>query len=254
MSLVLIEVHFMNIECIFNHQSYIQDKNTAKKTAIVIDVLRASSTIITALDNGACAIIPCSEIASARAIAADTPNSILSGERNGLKIEGFDIGNSPKEFNVQTVQGKTIVSSTTNGTCAIAAVSEAREILIGALLNSKACAKQVVENNTEDLLIACAGTYGQPSLDDILAAGAIISNIIALTVNEPILNDAAKIALITYQRFQGKDMLSAFKYAKHGQTLINVGREEDLVFCAAENSSQTVPYLDKTTNRLIKKT
>lgn len=242
----------MNIECVFNHQSYIQDKDTAVITAIVIDVLRASSTIITALDNGACAIIPCSDIASARTIAANTPNSLLSGERNGLKIDGFNIGNSPKEFNAQTVSGKTIVSSTTNGTCAIAAVSEAQEILIGALLNAKACAQKTVENNTENLLIVCAGTYGQPSLDDILAAGAIISNIIILTTDEQTLNDAAKIALITYQRFKS-DLLAAFRYAKHGQTLINVGREEDLIFCAAEDSSQTVPFLDKQTNRLIKK-
>ncbi len=242
----------MNIECIFNHQSCKQDTDTANKTAIVIDVLRASSTIIAALDNGACAIIPCADIATARAIAAVTSDSLLSGERNGLKIEGFDIGNSPKEFNAQTVRGKTIVSSTTNGTCAIAAVSKAKEILIGSLINAKACAKQTVDNNTENLLIVCAGTYGQPSIDDILAAGAIISNIINLTANEPIINDAAKIALIIYDRFKGKNMLAAIKYAKHGQTLIGVGREEDLVFCAAENTSQTVPYLDKSTNRLLK--
>ena len=132
-------------------------------TAVVIDVLRASTTIIYALQAGANAVIPCQEIDEARRIAAgfSPDEKILGGERGGMPIEGFDLGNSPEEFTPERVRGKTVVFTTTNGTQALLHVKRAKRILLGAFVNATAVVQHL--KGQEDVHLLCAGTDGQPT-------------------------------------------------------------------------------------------
>src|SRR3989339_400165 len=143
----------------------------AGATVVVIDVLRASTTIIHALNAGAAEIIPCGEVEQARALAADFPREevVLGGERGGLPIDGFDLGNSPSEYTPDRVAGRTIVFTTTNGTRAMMRCRKAGRVLIGAFVNASAVAEQLV--GCERISLLCAGTEGEYSRDDILMAG-----------------------------------------------------------------------------------
>ena len=142
-------------------------------TVVVIDVLRATTTIVYALAAGAKTIIPCGEIDEARSVAARfLPNErILGGERGGAKIEGFDLGNSPEEYTPERVRGKTVVFTTTNGTRALLHAKRARQILLGAFVNATATVQRLIGQETVHLL--CAGTDGQPTDEDIMLAGML---------------------------------------------------------------------------------
>ena len=163
----------MRIHCYLTHQSFAAS-NAKDKTVIVLDILRATSTMITALNNGAQEIIPVREISEAIKLKQEQPEAILSGERNGIIIDGFQLGNSPVEFSTKIVGGKTIIACTTNGTSAVTAAKVARAVWIGALINCGAVALKAVAEVEKDLVILCSGTGGEPSLDDLLGAGAII--------------------------------------------------------------------------------
>ena len=151
---------------------------------VVFDVLRATSTFVTALHHGAQAIIPVSEIAEALEIKKSgsgirNPESILlGGERNGIRISAggvdFDLGNSPREYTPEMVRGKTIVSTTTNGTRALRACVGAKTILASSFLNLGATAEFLRRENVETILLVCAGTGENPADEDIIAAGALV--------------------------------------------------------------------------------
>src|SRR5580704_15132437 len=150
---------------------------------VVFDVLRATSTFVTALHHGAKAIIPVSEIAEALEIKKSEariqkPEMILlGGERNGVRISAngidFDLGNSPREYTPEKVRGKTIVSTTTNGTRALRACAGAKTVLASSFLNLRATAEFLRQNNFENVLLVCAGTRKNKADEDILAAGAL---------------------------------------------------------------------------------
>jgi 2-phosphosulfolactate phosphatase len=151
---------------------------------VVFDVLRATSTFVTALHHGAKAIIPVSEISEA--LAFKNPQSairnpqfiLLGGERNGVRISAdgidFDLGNSPREYGPEKVRGKTIVSTTTNGTRALRACVGAKTILASSFLNLGATAEFLRQNHFENILLVCAGTRENPASEDIIAAGALV--------------------------------------------------------------------------------
>jgi 2-phosphosulfolactate phosphatase len=151
---------------------------------VVFDVLRATSTFVTALHHGAQAIIPVSEIAEALAFRkskVQSPKSkviLLGGERNGVRISAdgidFDLGNSPREYTPEKVRGKTIVSTTTNGTRALRACVGAKTVLAASFLNLNATAEFLRQNRFENILIVCAGTGENPADEDIIAAGALV--------------------------------------------------------------------------------
>jgi 2-phosphosulfolactate phosphatase len=145
----------------------------ARGTVVVIDVLRATTTIIYALQAGAKAVIPCREIDEARQIAKRFPphEKILGGERGGLPIDGFDLGNSPEDYTPDRVQGKTVVFTTTNGTQALLHAKKAKQILLGAFVNASAVAQHLF--GQEEVHLLCAGTDGQPTDEDILLAGML---------------------------------------------------------------------------------
>lgn len=151
---------------------------------VVFDVLRATSTFVTALHHGAKAIIPVSEIAEALAIKKSEATSqkaeliLLGGERNGVRIAAdgidFDLGNSPREYTPEVVRGKTIVSTTTNGTRALRACAGAQCVLASSFLNLTATADFLRQNRIGNLLLVCAGTGENPASEDIIAAGALV--------------------------------------------------------------------------------
>ncbi len=151
--------------------------NFSHKIAVVIDVLRATSVMTIAMHNGAKHIIAVRTTEEAFALRKKyAPNVLLGGERNADKIEGFDLDNSPRRYTHNMVNGKTIVMTTTNGTQAIAACTNAQKIYIASLLNASNIAKQLVHANT-DIAIVCAGTEGQFSLEDGLCAGLIANEL-----------------------------------------------------------------------------
>jgi 2-phosphosulfolactate phosphatase len=147
---------------------------------VVFDILRATSTFVTALQNGAAAVIPVGEISEAVACRRQQPDVLLAGERDGVKIRAaqsggvdFDFGNSPREFRAEKVRGKTIVSTTTNGTRALRACAGAKTILAASFLNLAATAKFLNQSPPEEVLLVCAGTGEGVALEDVLAAGAL---------------------------------------------------------------------------------
>jgi len=158
-------------------------------TCVVFDVLRATSTFVTTLHNGAKAIIPVSEIAEALAIRQKQPDILLGGERDGVRIRAaqtgsndFDLGNSPREYTPEKVRGKTIVSTTTNGTRALRACTGAQTVLAASFLNLTATAQFIRRLQPAQIVLVCAGTRENIATEDVLAAGALGE----MLANEPV--------------------------------------------------------------------
>ena len=154
-------------------------------TCVVFDVLRATSTFVTALHHGAKAIVPVSEIAEALAFRRKQPDVLLGGERDGVKIRAaqtggidFDLGNSPREYLPDRVRGKTIVSTTTNGTRALRACAGAQTALAASFLNLTATARSVQRLQAPAIVLVCAGTGENIAAEDVLAAGALVERLI----------------------------------------------------------------------------
>jgi 2-phosphosulfolactate phosphatase len=217
------------------------------KMVIIIDVLRATSVITTAISNGAKEILPIIEVEEALALCKTSKNSLLGGERKALKIEGFDLSNSPLDYKSSIVKGKTIILSTTNGTKAIHHSLSADEIVIGCMLNGEAVAKHVC-NGKLDVVIVCAGTYGKFSIDDFICAGKIIYECTKLKAVE--LEDFAAAAYMAYK--DNKDMLLEYlKMASHYQYLLSLGLEEDIKHCFTEDLFNIVPLVVKNEEQII---
>jgi len=207
------------------------------KTVIVIDMLRATSVIITAIDNGCEKVIPVLTIEEALDLSkVNRENFVLGGERKAVKIEEFDCSNSPLEFTKEVLKNKTLIMSTTNGTRAIHGCIGAKHILIGAIINAKAVAKKIIELG-EDVVIVNAGTYGQFSMDDFICSGFIIDRI--LTESKAELTDITKTALYIYN--SNKDIMSFLKLATHYNTLEKLGLLEDLKYCSQKDIIDIVP-------------
>ena len=172
----------MNIETILSPSELpaLVHRDLRGTACVVFDILRATSTFVTALQNGAKEIIPVSEISEAIALRQLRPEVLLAGERNGVKIAAaltgsiaFDFGNSPREFRTEKVRGKTIVSTTTNGTRALRACAGAKVVLASSFLNLAPTAKFLNQAQPEEILLVCAGTGEDVALEDVLAAGAL---------------------------------------------------------------------------------
>lgn len=178
------------------------------KTVIIIDILRATSVITTAINNGCKKVIPVLTVEEAKDIAKNSEEDIiLGGERNALKIDGFNFSNSPLEYTKKYVEGKTVVLSTTNGTRAINNSFNAKTILISALINSKATAK-AIDKLHEDLIIINSGTNGQFSIDDFICSGYLIDCLYNIRKDLE-LSDIAKTAHYIYTN--NKDIESFVK-------------------------------------------
>lgn len=208
---------------------------------VVIDVVRASTTMIHGLASGCRAFIPVPSVAAARrtAKALDRSDVLLGGERGGVPVRGFHLGNSPGEYGPDRVGGKTVVFTTTNGTAAIAAATGARAVLIAAFVNLQAVAALLAKDRG-DVTIAAAGRQGRPALDDTVCAGLIVHYLIQVAPADYTLSDGARLALETGRGQQDRlrEMLSQ---AASGRALTALGFEQDLDFCARLDAYDLVP-------------
>ena len=204
---------------------------------VVFDILRATSTFVTALHHGAAAIIPVSDIATAVALRHQRPAVRLAGERNGVRIAAaqsggveFDFGNSPREFTPERVRGQTIVSTTTNGTRALRACAAAKTVLAGSFLNLAATADFL--RGEKEIFLICAGTGENPADEDILAAGALTELLSAREDARPTLSDPSEK---TWRRFTElkTDLATALGSSENGRRLLAIPELRDgVAFCA----------------------
>jgi 2-phosphosulfolactate phosphatase len=230
---------------------------TAGGIAVIIDVLRASTTMITALAHGAAGVLPVADVAAARGRAAALgPTALLGGERGGLRIPGFDLGNSPHEYTADRVAGRTVVITTTNGTAALHASRDAATIVVGAIVNRSATAATLrrIAGAAADVHLVCAGTDGAVSAEDVLAAGAILAA--AAADHGDHLDAAATAALTRFRRVAtAADLPTAlvteFRRAPGGANLVALGMEADLPAAAAIDTATVVPRLDRASGCLI---
>jgi 2-phosphosulfolactate phosphatase len=215
----------------------------AGQAVVVIDCLRATTTITHAIASGARAVIPCLEIDEARQRAAQfaAGEAALGGERQGIKIEGFDLGNSPTEYTRGSVGGKTVVFTTTNGTRAMMRCQQARRVLIGALVNRRAVVEALRHESV--IHIVCAGTRGEITGEDVLTAGAIVSGIIHAHGSWQ-RNDEARIALAAWQAVEMKDLITTLNETQGGRNLVAEGFDADIATCARLDTINVAPELD----------
>jgi 2-phosphosulfolactate phosphatase len=237
--------------------------------AIVVDVLRASTVIVYALAAGCSAVIPCAEIEEAKAKVASLPrgSALLAGERKGLAILGFDLGNSPGEMTRETCKGKTLVMTTTNGTRAILASLDAERVYVASFANLRATTDEISvqflkKDHRHPIHIICAGTDGRISLEDSLLAGALASN--AADVSEFIPgsrvatlfgNDEALMVVCQWlevERYLQKRSLSALlALGRGGQSVGRVGLDADIEAASLFNLFPLVAELCRDPVRIV---
>ena len=228
----------MHIEVISSVNEARADK-FAHRTAIVIDVLRATSTIVAALDAGASGIFPVETVLEARALHRQ--GHILAGERFGRKIPGFELGNSPEDFNAGNAGGRRIVFTTTNGTRAVQKAMRADHLLAGSLLNVTACAKAAAELK-RDVVLLCSGSHDEFALEDGLCAGLFVDRLRSLCPGVVEVDDLG-IALHGFYESASGRVAELLCGSASGKRLIKTGYGRDVEFCAQVDSCQVVPRL-----------
>lgn len=220
---------------------------------VVIDVLRASTTIVHALAAGAKAVIPCQEIDEANRIAANYPagECLLGGERDGLLINGFDLDNSPLRYTAEAVGGKTIVFTTTNGTRALERSRQAERVLVGAFVNLQVIVDALVKVR-RPIHLVCAGTRGAVAAEDLLFAGAVAEGLQTQSNDVQAKNDETQIA-IQYYRANADDrqarplnskLYRAISAGAGGRNVRQGGFEADIRRAAEVNLFDIVPIYD----------
>jgi len=221
------------------------------KTTVVIDILRATSVIVTALGNGAREIIPVNTVDFAMKVSGNAfgGQTLLGGERNTKKIEGFALGNSPLEYNAETVKGKSIILYTTNGSKAIVRAKFSENLFICAFGNLNAIAEHLIKVN-KDVVIVCSGTNGMFNLEDTICAGKLITEMLKL--NEAIELTDASNASVTLNKSFGKSLNKMLSQTEHGKLLIENGFSEDIKICAKLNTHDIIPYYDSGVIKLQK--
>jgi 2-phosphosulfolactate phosphatase len=214
---------------------------------VVVDVLRASSSIVTLLERGARHVVAARDTAEARALQKRLPGHLLCGEEHGLPPEGFDYGNSPSEFARVDLGGKAVILATSNGTRVLAGLAEAPALLVGALLNHTAAAQAAVSVGRErglDIVVVCSAAYGGSTfvLEDALGAGAIVDAALGLD-NPPEPGDAARFARDAFSVAQ-RDLPAAVASAYHAGELVEAGLGGDVAYCSRLDVSGAVPIVE----------
>ena len=223
----------------------LSQRDLRASTCVVFDVLRATSTIITAFANGARRIFPVATIDEARRLHRESlPEALLGGERGGQRIEGFQLGNSPLEYTRGVVADRDIVTTTTNGTVALRACAGAGEVIAGAWLNIAALAAFLLarEQTPAHLLLVCAGTENCFALEDGLAAGALLSRLMVITPSKIACNDASLAMLALFEQHR-ETPLAAMQDSKNGKRLVQLGLGTDVAWCAQTDALQWVASL-----------
>jgi 2-phosphosulfolactate phosphatase len=239
---------------VYNLPNQVPAEELAGAPAIVIDVLRATTTICHALAAGAVEVVPFRTIEETLAAAekAGRDQVVLGGERRGLRIEGFDLGNSPAEYTPDAVDGRRVFLTTTNGTQALFHARLAKRVVIAAIVNLSSVVESVLNEATINIL--CAGTDGQETLEDVLAAGAIIERLTVTPTAAWQFNDAAISAVREWRLLVGKadiagrsietQLAEKLRDTLGGRNCIEVGNEADLPECARIDHTRVAPELD----------
>jgi 2-phosphosulfolactate phosphatase len=240
----------------------VSPEELAGGTVVVIDVLRASTVIGYALAAGAVAVIPTLEVDEARRIASGFPagQAVLGGEREGLPIAGFDLGNSPSEYCRDAVGGRTVVFTTTNGTRAMGRCRLAARVLVGAFVNLSAVC-EAVGSPPETLHLLCAGTKGKITREDVLFAGAVVDRLLAAgAVDENLQNDQARIARAAWRQASGDvwplepaTLAAELRNSQGGRNLKAIHLERDIDDAAKFDTIGVVGELDLAEWRIVLK-
>jgi 2-phosphosulfolactate phosphatase len=210
------------------------------RTAIVIDVLRATSTMVAAMKAGASSIVPAETVMEARALIR--PGDVLGGERFNRKIAGFELGNSPLEYRKETVDGKRLVLTTTNGTRAIIKAMRAENILAGAIVNASACARVALELR-RDIVLLCAGNNDEFAIEDGLCAGLLLDRLES-QCQQSIDTDDFGMAMLAMYRNRADKLLDTISQGTAGRRLIKLGLGRDVEWCSVRDSDDIVPRLN----------
>lgn len=209
----------------------------------MIDVLRASTTIATALYNGAKEFIPVPTVEAAMKIVGDRSGEVtlLGGERNGNMIEGFHLGNSPLEYTEERVKGRSIVFTSTNGSQALAKARYAKEVLVCAFVNISAVVRELREARG-DLTILCSGREGDFSMEDAVCAGMVLAKLLDTNTESITYGDAGAASLLLYKS-QKRSLVGMLAKSEHGTYLKEIGYGNDVKFCAGIDTMPVVPAL-----------
>lgn len=206
------------------------------RTVVVVDILRATSCMTTAFAFGIEQIFPVAKLEECLALkSADT---FTAGERDGKKVDGFDLGNSPFEYMQPHLKGKRVAFTTTNGTQAIVKSLEAKEIVIGSFLNLRAVVTHLLQTD-DNILVVCAGWKGKVNLEDTLFAGAIVELLKETVVPEC---DAPLMAQHLYNAAKN-DMEAFLRESSHVKRLARLGIQKDITFCLTPDQYNVVPVL-----------
>lgn len=227
------------IDVFFSVQTF-QEEELRGKSAVIIDILRASSSIVTAINSGAKKIIPVEDMSDAMKIARtmDQNDYLLCGEKNGVKIEGYQLGNSPFEYTKEAVANKTLILNTTNGTKAIKKAALANRIYIGSFLNQQSILNALAEHDDEVVLI-CSGWRGRLALEDTMFAGSLIHKLCDGKLPEAT-KDGAKVAFGLYEKF-GAKLEDTIKKSDHAHRLKKLVSEDDVSFCCKIDEFDVLP-------------
>ena len=213
------------------------------ESSVVIDVLRATTTIAWALENGADSVQVFEDVEELKKEAQTFPDKdkILLGERGGQKLDGFDLGNSPLGVSAEKVKGKRVFMSTTNGTRSLHRVRDSKSLYTMALPNRRAIAERLISDNPNEVWIVGSGWEGSYSLEDSLAAGALASLLIDQLDSVKVLNDEMMASLALWKTWEN-DVEGCLRIASHGQRLAGIGNhEDDFACCASLDNLSVIP-------------
>ena len=232
----------MKIDVYFS-PAQVDEMQLRDKNVVVIDVLRASTTIVTALNNGAREIIPVGSVESAVKVSGNLFGDVVlrGGERNGKIITGFNLGNSPSEYTEEAVKGKSIIFCTTNGSSAMVKAKYAKRMAVAGFVNVSLAADYIRQAG-EDFAIVCAGRQQLFCIEDAVCAGMLVKMLVENSAVAMDLNDAAGAAQVLY-RTVGKNLLKMARSSDHGKYLVEIGFEADLKTCVSVDAIPVIPLL-----------
>lgn len=229
--------------------NYLDEIELRDKTIVVVDVLRASTTIAYAMNAGAREVIPVASVDQAMKIVGNlfSTSTILCGERGGKRIEGFKLGNSPAEYTPEAVEGKSLILTTTNGAVALTKAKHARHCFVGSFVNLSSVATALsglADLEETGLVIICSGREDDFSLEDSVCAGMLVAKLLENIPNIE-LTDSARTVLSDYESF-GTDILGTLMLGDHGKYLASIGFEDDIRLASMVDSVPIVPIMQQT--------
>ena len=226
---------------VFGTPREITDDDLRGQSAVVIDVLRSSATITNALQNGAREVIPVVSPAEAGELASRTGRgvSLLGGERDGKKIEGFDLSNSPSEYTFDRVNGRIIVFASTNGAPTLVRARAAERVYLGGYNNYSALLQRLIDD-ARPVVFLCSGKLEHFSIEDFVCAGMYAAGLAQQLGKRAALSDSALAALSLYDRYS-RDIVALHNECSHGRFLAQLGWSSDLEFCARVDTHPIIP-------------